>query len=59
MVLGTVPILYRSESFIAVDKPSGLLSVPSRLGTADLRQVLGIELEKQLETRLWPIHRLD
>jgi tRNA pseudouridine32 synthase/23S rRNA pseudouridine746 synthase len=59
LVLGTVPILYRSESFVAVDKPSGLLSVPSRLGAADLRQVLGIELEKQLKTRLWPIHRLD
>jgi len=42
-----------------VDKPAGILSVPSRLGVADSRRVLGLELERQLGVRLWPVHRLD
>ena len=52
-------IFYRCEFFVVVDKPAGVLSVPSRLGDADPRLVLGVELEKQLGVRLWPVHRLD
>ena len=52
-------ILYKSEFFVTVDKPAGILSVPSRQGGADPRRVLGVELEKQLGVRLWPVHRLD
>ncbi|MEI8026722.1 MAG: pseudouridine synthase [Pseudomonadota bacterium] len=52
-------ILYRSDFFVIVDKPAGILSVPSRQGEADPRPVLGWELEKQFGARLWPVHRLD
>ena len=44
---------------VAVDKPAGSLTVPSRLGAADPRPCLGRELEAALGQRLWPIHRLD
>jgi tRNA pseudouridine32 synthase / 23S rRNA pseudouridine746 synthase len=35
------------------------LTVPSRLGAADPRPCLGRELESELGSRLWPVHRLD
>lgn len=54
-----LPIIFQNKHFIAVDKPSGCLSVPSRMGTADERPVLGLLLEAQLGQRLWPVHRLD
>jgi tRNA pseudouridine32 synthase / 23S rRNA pseudouridine746 synthase len=44
---------------VAADKPSGWLTVPSRLGQADPRPCLGRELERALSARLWPVHRLD
>jgi 23S rRNA-/tRNA-specific pseudouridylate synthase len=44
---------------VAVDKPAGSLTVPSRLGAADPRPCVGRELEASLGRRLWPIHRLD
>lgn len=54
-----VPILYENERVVAVDKPHGWLSVPSRDGEEDARWCLGRELERQLDVRLWPVHRLD
>lgn len=51
--------IFENENYIVVNKPSGVLSVPSRLGIRETRPVLGIELEKELEVRLFPVHRLD
>jgi tRNA pseudouridine32 synthase/23S rRNA pseudouridine746 synthase len=52
-------ILFQNDAVVAVDKPGGYLSVPSRMGAQDPRPCLGRELEKSLGLRLWPIHRLD
>ena len=52
-------VLFRNDHVIAVDKPGGYLSVPSRMGAQDPRPCLGRELEKSLGVRLWPVHRLD
>ncbi len=51
--------LFENDHFIAIDKPAGWLSVPSRMGTNDPRPCVGIALQGQLSARLWPIHRLD
>jgi tRNA pseudouridine32 synthase/23S rRNA pseudouridine746 synthase len=51
--------LFINDAVVAVDKPGGYLSVPSRMGAQDPRPCLGRELEKSLGVRLWPVHRLD
>jgi tRNA pseudouridine32 synthase/23S rRNA pseudouridine746 synthase len=51
--------VFDNPHFIAVDKPAGVLTVPSRLGAADPRPCAGRELEAELGVRLWPVHRLD
>jgi tRNA pseudouridine32 synthase/23S rRNA pseudouridine746 synthase len=51
--------LFQSERWAACDKPPGWLSVPSRMGRADPRPVLGLALETALGRRVWPVHRLD
>lgn len=51
--------LFANEHLLAVDKPGGWLSVPSRMGSQDPRPVLGLALEKETGQRLWPVHRLD
>lgn len=52
-------IIFQNQHFCAVYKPAGTLSVPSRQGAADLRPVVGRDLEKQLSRQIWPCHRLD
>ena len=52
-------IVFQNEQFILVDKPVGWLSVPSRMGLADKRPVVGIELSIKIARRIWPVHRLD
>jgi tRNA pseudouridine32 synthase / 23S rRNA pseudouridine746 synthase len=54
-----LPVIYQNERIVAVDKPGGMLTTPSRLGAADPRPTLGRLLEQQLGARLWPVHRLD
>lgn len=54
-----VKIAFENPYFIAVDKPSEWLSVPSRMGAADSRNTLGTILQKQLGQQIYPIHRLD
>lgn len=44
---------------MAVDKPGGMLSVPSRHAAEDVRGVVGKALSEELGIRLWPTHRLD
>ncbi len=51
--------VFENESFVAVDKPAGWLTVPSRMGKSDPRPCLGPALEAELSARLWPVHRLD
>ncbi len=51
--------VFESDVFIAVDKPAGWLSVPSRWGERDARPCLGRRLEADLGSRLFPVHRLD
>jgi tRNA pseudouridine32 synthase/23S rRNA pseudouridine746 synthase len=54
-----LPLLLDNGVVVAVDKPAGLLTVPSRIGPADPRPCLGRLLEAQLGRRLFPLHRLD
>jgi tRNA pseudouridine32 synthase/23S rRNA pseudouridine746 synthase len=54
-----LPIVFVNSLLVVVDKPAGWLSVPSRLGAADGRPCVGIQLQAQLGCRLWPTHRLD
>ncbi len=42
---------------VAVEKPSGMLVIPGR--TADAQRCLKSELELQLNTKVWVVHRLD
>lgn len=52
-------VVFENAAFVVVDKPAGWLSVPSREGAADERPCVGIELQEQIDLRLWPVHRLD
>ena len=52
-------ILFENSDWVAVQKPAGWLSVPSTQGKADPRPVVGLELQKQLSTKIYPLHRLD
>lgn len=51
-------LLFQNQKLVAVDKPAMVLSVRGRFAD-DPRPVVGVELEKQLGQRVWPIHRLD
>ena len=52
-----LPILYRDERLVAIDKPPGILVHRSR-EAADTVAVLQL-LRDQIGTRVYPIHRLD
>lgn len=54
-----IKIIFENNYAIAVWKPAGYLSVPSRLGSHEKRPILGIELRDQLKTEIFPVHRLD
>ncbi len=54
-----VVTIFDDAHWIVADKPSGWLTVPSRIGAADLRPCLGRHLEKMISARLFPVHRLD
>jgi len=49
-------ILFRDESLIAVDKPSGLAV---HRGWARERDVAMVRLRDQIDARVFPVHRLD
>lgn len=49
-------ILHRDEAVVVVDKPSGMVVHTTRGGVG--RPLLQ-RLRDQLETRVWPVHRLD
>lgn len=52
-------IVFENSHFVVVDKSPMVLSVPSRLGESEEREVLGLELQRDLKTQIYPIHRLD
>lgn len=52
-----INILLENKDFVLCDKPSGVLSTPSRM--KDERVCLGTELEKHLNIQIFPVHRLD
>lgn len=57
--MNSVDIVFANEYFVVVNKPAGTLTVPSHQGRADPRPVIGILLQTQLNTPVFPIHRLD
>jgi tRNA pseudouridine32 synthase/23S rRNA pseudouridine746 synthase len=55
-----ISIIYENSEIIVVEKPSGVLTVPSRLGEEDARPTLKALLEANgFRSRLFPVHRLD
>jgi tRNA pseudouridine32 synthase/23S rRNA pseudouridine746 synthase len=52
-------IIFKNQHFVVIDKPTGILSVPSRTGRSDPRPVAGILLQDQLGSQIYPVHRLD
>ncbi len=52
-------IVSKSTHWVALEKPAGWLTTPSRLGEQDERPCLGRVLERELGARVWPVHRLD
>lgn len=53
-----LPILYRDEWLVAIDKPSGLLVHRSPVDTRERRFAVQV-LRDQLGRRVYPVHRLD
>jgi len=51
-----LPILYEDEDILAIDKPSGISSIPERNRTIDSIVTL---LEKQTGRKIFVVHRLD
>ena len=53
-----VTVLYEDAALLAVQKPAGVVVIPSRAGDADDACLRG-RLERQRGERLWVVHRLD
>ena len=53
-----LPIIYRDEHLVAVDKPSGLLVHRSPIDRYETRFALQL-LRDQIGQRVYPVHRLD
>lgn len=54
-----IKIVFENSNFIVCDKPSGVLSTPSRFEENDARDCLGTALQSFLKIQIYPIHRLD
>lgn len=54
-----IRVIFENSHFVICDKESGVLSTPSRFEESDERPCLGTELQEQLKTQIFPIHRLD
>jgi tRNA pseudouridine65 synthase len=52
-----IPVLYRDESLLIVDKPAGLLTHRSEL--APDRDVAMTRARDTIGAKVWPLHRLD
>ena len=53
-----LPILYRDEHIVVIDKPPGLLVHRSEIDRHETRFAIQI-LRDQIGQRVWPAHRLD
>jgi tRNA pseudouridine65 synthase len=53
-----LPILYRDDSIVVIDKPPGLLVHRSEIDRHETRFAIQI-LRNQIGQRVWPAHRLD
>lgn len=53
-----LPILYRDDFLIAIDKPAGLLVHRSDIDRHETRFAVQL-LRDQIGRRVWPVHRLD
>jgi len=50
-----LPIIFENEQFIAINKPTGLLSIPDRMGQEiSLKDIL-----KEKLGEIYTVHRLD
>ena len=54
-----ISAVFENEHFFIADKPSGVLTTPSRFAEEDGRRCLGTELQDQLGFQIYPVHRLD
>jgi tRNA pseudouridine65 synthase len=54
----TLPILYRDEHLVIIDKPPGLLVHRSEIDRHETRFAIQI-LRNQIGQHVWPVHRLD
>lgn len=56
-----LPIIFENDEFIVIDKPSGLLSVPSdnEKGRTAYRMVNDYVQQKDKHSRVYVVHRLD
>ncbi len=52
-------VVFENQHYVIVDKPSAMLSVPSRFEENDPRPVVGRNLSVQLGCQIFPVHRLD
>ena len=55
--MSIINVIFENHDFIACDKPAGVLSVPDRHKSD--RPCLGLELQKQKNIQIYPVHRLD
>ena len=54
----TLPVIYRDEDLVAINKPSGLLVHRSPIDRHETRFALQM-VRDQLGQRVYPVHRLD
>jgi RluA family pseudouridine synthase len=52
-----IPVLHRARGYLAVDKAAGVTVIPSR--GQERSPSLAEQLERELGTRIWIVHRLD
>lgn len=57
-IIGALPILYKDDRLVVVDKPSGLLVHRSPIDRHERRFALQV-VRDQLGRRVYPVHRLD
>lgn len=51
--------IFENPHFVICNKPSGVLSTPSRFEANDQRPCLGTQLQTSLGVQIYPVHRLD
>lgn len=54
-----IKVVFENQNLVALDKPGGVLAVPSRMQEKDTRPVLGLILQQELGIQIFPVHRLD